>query len=180
MKKIKALRFSVNPLDYLILAILLITILAACTSCNTLKKQQRQEKKAEAFYNSNPDKLADKAAVMFPNITEGVTKGRIDTIRDIETISTAPGAPAKVRIIQTHSTDTLRLESGVKVAQLSSQVAALTAYVKELNKSVADYQKQALDLTKQKDFWRFWFILISIADITLIGLRYYLKLKHIV
>lgn len=163
---------------------LLLLIMAGLTSCNTLKKQER---KAEKFYYNHPEKLAQKAAGMFPNINEGITKGRVDTVRDIIRIQGAKGADGiagEVRIIQTHSTDTLRIESGVKVAKQQIQIDELAAAFKILNKDLADYkdkfnglQLEFKDMKESRNNWRLKFFALG----GLIGggviLKLFLKFK---
>ena len=163
---------------------LLVLIMAGVTSCNTLKKQER---KANSFYNNHPEKLAEKSAVMFPNIIEGVVKGRIDTVKDIIRITGAPGkdgAPGEVRIIQTHSTDTIRIESGAKVAILTGKFEDLAAEFKVVGKDLNDCIKRLnaaqldlKDMKQSRNNYRFKFIALLVFIGGFFIVKAYLKFK---
>lgn len=171
-------RFSLNPLDLILIEILLFTLFAAC-SCSPLKKQERQQKKAESFYYDNPEKLAAKAEQLFPNIIEGTTKGTVDTVRDIQTVRIESGAPEKVRIIQTHSTDTIRMESGVKVAQLKAEYDAVKRANGELIKIAEDEQKKLFELSEDRNKYRLRSITFALLLVVICGAVVYLKIKKI-
>ncbi|MEO6721444.1 MAG: hypothetical protein ABIN67_13835 [Ferruginibacter sp.] len=167
------------------IGVITFAVLCLCCSCNTLKKQQL---KAEKFYYAHPEKLAAKAEQMFPNINEGVTAGRVDTVRDIVRlqgepgIQGLPGTPGTVRIIQTHSTDTLRVESGVKVAQLKQQLDVIQEDFKKITTDFSKLQKdhntlqlELKDITHSRDGWRIKFFGLAALIACFFGFKIFMK-----
>lgn len=165
------IRFSFNPLDACLIMILVLTLLAAC-GCSTVKKQQQ---KAETFYYKNPDLLAKQAEQLFPNIIEGTTRGKIDTVRDLQVVQIESGTPQKVRVIHTHSTDTMKIESGVKVAQIKADVDKLSALVLNLTTTVNNLQNQLIAMTEDRNKWRLMFFVVAGLIVAGVLVKLYIK-----